>query len=238
MAVTVTYNQIERQVSIELGNILGGDVSTADTNYSAAPTTTNRKEPDFPPAAIQDAILATIGELVQSVAETPLHPWRVTIRAVTSALVSGDLLPVTIGGVPVIGRWGRVTDSSSGLLLQPVDVDAIRSFNRFAASVYSGKNSYWYAIENANIEHTRAAVIVEGCVWNRPAWAGASLIPFSDTCEWPIVWGAVCRLAPREWKEAGLTTFAQSQWDSWITRIRGFADPVVLTGAASAPAVV
>jgi len=239
MAILVTYNMIERQVSNQLGLILGGDIATAETNYTAAGTTANRKEPDFPPLAVQDAILSTLGELAQVIAETPLHPDRVDMVALTSALGSGITLPgATAGGVPFIGRWGRVIDSSSNVLLEPMSIDAVRSFLRFSASVYSGKTMYWYAIQNNHIYHTRTAVIVEGCAWNRPTWGGSSLIPFGDTYEWPIVWGAVLRLADREWKDSGLFAAAKGEWEGCLARIRSFADPVALTAAASAPAVV
>jgi len=236
MPITVTFNQIERQVSNLLGNILGGDVATADTNYQAAATTANRKEADFPPIAVQDAILNTISELVQVIAETPLHPHRVVIAALTPALASGTTLPATTaGGVPFIGRWGRVYDSADNQLLEPTSIDKIRDFNRFASSIYSGLTLYRYAIQNIFIYHTRTNVIVEGCAWNRPAWAGASLIPFSDNYERPIVFGSVAALAGREWKDSELYAAAKGEWEAAVARIRSFAEPGALTFASSAP---
>lgn len=226
MPTTITYNQLERQASNLLGLILGGDttdLTTAETNYLAPATVTNRKEPDWPPAAVQDGLIAAMNDLAQAIASTRMHPHRIDMSTVTANLPNNSSMPsAPLSGIPFIGRWGSVIDSTENVALEEADKARVLSAIRYASTVYSGKNFYLYCIEENKIFHTRANVYVRGCSWQSPTWGGASLIPFSDTFESAIVNRAVMLLAPREGKYADLWAAAKAVWDAAVADIQSY----------------
>lgn len=226
MATTITYNQLERQVSNLLGLILAGDttdLTTAEANYLAPASVTNRKEPDWPPAAVQDGLIAAMNDLAQAIASTRLHPHRVDMSTVTGSLPDGSSLPAApLSGIPFIGRWGVVLDSSDNKQLEEADKARVEAIKRYAATIYSGKSFYFYYFEGNQVFHTRTNVYIRGCSWQSPTWGGSSLIPFSDTFESAIVNRAVMLLAPREGKYADLWQAASTVWNAAVADIQSY----------------
>lgn len=233
-----SYGKIESQVSNLLGAIVGIDMASAGTNYSAAASTTNRKNPDFPIPAVQDAIVNAVTDVVLAIAETPRHPERMNYLGITAALANRSSVPATDSlASPFVGVKGRVYDSVNSKSLLPDDLEAIRSFNEHT-NVYSGFTAYWYAYNNNIIEHTRANVIIEGCVWSRPTFVTANNIPLSDIHEEAVVQRAVMHLCQREAAYLELWNAAQTIWDDHIGRIRALGAPEVNTEANAAPTTV
>lgn len=231
-----TYGKVESQVSNLLGLIVGADMSTVGTAYSATASTSNRQNPDFPLPAIQDAIIDAVTEIVRAIAETPRHPERVDFRDISGALSNRATLPQNgQGGTPFIGIFGRVYDSSNNKSLLPAPLDDVRNFNEFAATIYSGFTPYWYAWNGAAIEHTRAAIFLEGCVWARPAYVAGNQVPLRDYHERALVHGAVVHLALREGAYQALFGGSKAIWDEHLAMIRAIGNAELTTDAMGAP---
>lgn len=231
-----TYGAIERQVSNLLGLILGATLADVGTNYSATASTSNRMNPDFPLATIQDAIVNAVTEIVRTIAETPRHPERADFRDVSSALGNRATVPQSgQGGTPFIGRFGRVYDSSNAKSLLPAPLDDVRSFNEFASTIYSGFQPYWYAWNGAAIEHTRTNVFLEGCVWARPTYTTGNDVPLRDYHERALIHGAIVHLAGREAMYQQLFNDSKAIWDEHLTMIRAIGNAELTTDAQGAP---
>lgn len=235
--MAITYGKLESEVSLLLGNIVGDDVADANTNYAAAASTSNRLNVDFPPTAVQDAVLATIDEIMYTIFATPRHPERAGFVAFSSALTSGAPIPqADAGGTNIFnGVIGIVRDASTSVICTPVDMDQIASYNLFKSSIYTGFALYHYAIQGDRIYHTRTTVNVELPCWSRPTWSAGNNIPLLDYHERAIVMGAVSQLALSEGKYAGLVSQAADFYSSHLARIKAQGDPLLTTTAESAP---
>jgi hypothetical protein len=234
--MSFTYGKIESQVSSLLGLIVGADLATVGTNYSATASTSNRQNPDFAIPAIQDAIIDAVTEIVRTIAETPRHPERVDFRDISGALSNRATLPQNgQGGTLFIGVFGRVYDSSNNKSLLPAPLDDVRNFNEFSATVYSGFTPYWYAWNGAAIEHTRTTVLIEGCVWARPTYTTGNQVPLRDYHEWPLVHGAIVHLAGREGAYQALWNDSKAIWDEHLAMIRAIGNAELTTDAQGAP---
>lgn len=236
--MSFTFGQCERQCSNLLGNVLGTDLAAAETNYLATASATNRSNPDFPASNIQDAIVNAVTDIVLAIAETPRHPERQNLQGLSNSLGNRSIIPSLDSlGSPFVGIKGRVFDSASGKSCLNEDVDSIRSFNEHTG-VYSGFSPFWYAYNGNTIEHTRASVVIEGCVWVRPTYVTADNVQLADIHESAVVMGAVMRLAPREGMYLDLWNAAEKIWNDHIARIRALGAPEAITEMNSAPTSV
>jgi hypothetical protein len=239
--MSFTYGKVESQVSNLLGNIVGTDMATADTNYQAVASTANRKNVDFPPTAVQDAIVNTVTELFQLISSTPRHPERQLFIDVTAPLANrAQITRLSAGSLRISGVYGRVYDPSDEETCLPDDLDSIRSYNRFkgAGSVYDGFNTYKYALNGQTIEHTRETVVIEVATWQRPTFSPATSIPVDDYHEWPIVCGAVAKIAPREGSYVRLLEYCAKVWSDHLDHTRSYGALELMTEAESAPSTV
>lgn len=237
--MSITYQKIERQVAAALGDITGGQVGTAETNYTATGDTSTRSSADFPPTYLIDAILGAMSEIVYAICSTPHHPERTAFGAVTSALANRATLPrVTSTSAPIIGTFGRCYDSTSGYELIPAPVDDIRTFARNPNGIYTGFNLYWYAFDGNAIVHTRSGVILDCCTWERPTFSANSNIPLEDYHERGLVAGAVLHMLPREGAYMEAYQAHNNVWQAHLADIRNLGNPDVATDAQSAPAAV
>lgn len=237
--MSITYQQIERQVSALLGAIEGGVVGTAETNYTATGNTSTRNSPDFVPTQVIDGILGAMTAIVETICSTPHHPERTAFAAVTSALANRATLPrVTSTSAPIIGTFGRCYDSSNNNELLAMPVDDIRAFNRNPNSMYSSLSLYWYAFDGNAIVHTRTNIILDCCTWSRPTFVAGNNIPLDDYHERGIVAGAIVLMAPREGAYLSLYNALKPEWDAHLAKIRTLGDPLIATDAQSAPSAV
>ena len=238
--MSITYQQIERQVSAALGTITGGVVSTAETNYTATGDTSTRNSADFPPTMVIDAILGAMTDIVSTICETPHHPERAAFAAVTATLANRDTLPrVTSTSAPIIGTFGRCYDATNNNELIPASLDVIRAYNRNPNSMYTamGLNLYYYAFTGNAIEHTRTGVKLDCCTWTRPTFSANSNIPLEDYHERGLVAGAVVMLCPREAAYLDAWQAENAVWQAHLTAIRNLGDPASATDAQTAPSV-
>src|SRR5438093_12851816 len=96
--MAITYNKVTQEVLNILGGVKGENPTTADSNYTATPTVSTVIGPDFVPAHVLDAVIATQGEIVEAIALTPLHPERARYADVTTALANRAAIPRTGSG--------------------------------------------------------------------------------------------------------------------------------------------
>jgi hypothetical protein len=176
------------------------------------------------------------GEIVEAIASTPKHPERQRYADVTASLANLAAIPRTGAGTSklIIGVLGFVRDASDSQAVEPAPLDAVRSYNRFISSVYSGFDAYLYAINGNRIEHTRTNVVIEVCVYERPASLSGN-IDLDDHHEGALVQGAVSKLALKESMFGGLQAGAKKQWDDYLAGIRGYGNPDLYGKAQSAP---
>jgi hypothetical protein len=233
--MTIAYNKIFNEVANLLGAGSGFDAFTAETNYNATLSTSNVIGPDFTPSKIADAVAATLVDIVRTICETPRHPDRSYFRSVTAALGNRAVIPnVDLLGFKVIGIPGRVSDSSNGQPLKPQDLDTVRSYTRHSATIYSQMSPYWYCINGNVIEHTRTNVLIEVCVFERPSPLTGN-IPLPDSYEWPLTYGAVAFLAPKEGMYASLHSQCLAKYNDHLQQIRALGAPELATTAQTAP---
>jgi hypothetical protein len=234
--MSVAYNKVFQEVANLLGAVAGVTAATADTNYVATLADATLIGPDFQKTAITDAVVAAIGEIVEAIASTPLHPERSGFTTQTAALASGAIIPRTDSGGSnvVIGVMGTVRDSSDSRVLLPVDVDKVRSFVQFASTVYNGFTPYWFAVDGQRIYHTRTNVVIDVCTYARPT-SFAGNINLDDWHEGGLVMGAVAKLAEKEGSFADLYTAANAAWMAHIAQIRNYGNPQGYGLAQSAP---
>lgn len=237
--MSITYQQIERQVSAALGAIEGGQIATAEGNYTITGNTSTRNSPDFVPSYVVDAILGAMSDIVYTICSTPHHPERTAFGAVTAALANRATLPrVTSTSAPIIGTFGRCYDSTNGYELLPAPVDDIRDFARNPNSMYTGYNLYWYAFDGNAIVHTRSGVILDCCTWTRPTFTAASNIPLEDYHERGLVAGAIIHMLPVEGSYMAGWSAHNAVWQDHLASIRNYGNPLIATDAQSAPASV
>lgn len=234
--MSITYEKVIQQALNRLGAVLGATATTADTNYTASPTTSSVIGPDFVPSMVNDALAASLAEIVECIASTPHHPERQRFADVTASLANKDAIPqVGASTARIIGVPGFVRDSADGTACKPRSLDVVQSFNRFSGSVYGGGEFYFYCINGGRIEHTRSNVVVEVCVYTRPAsFTGA--IGLDDWHEGGLVAGIIVKLALKESMYADLNTAAQKEWDDHLVKVKAYGDPALYGMATAAPA--
>lgn len=220
--MSVAYSKIFRQVANELGAFKGSTAADAETNYTSALSTTTLKGPDFTPTMIEDAVVTSIGKIVQAIIETPQHLERPQFVINLAALSNGAPLPSIVSGNPVMGNIQMVKDASDGIVCHPTTIDKIQSYQKHKAGIYSGLDVYNYAIVGAVMWHTRTSVSVEFMTWVRPTSFSGD-ITLRDYHERAIVMGAVAMLAPKEGMFAALQNAAETEFQLHLASIRGQA---------------
>ena len=234
--MAITYEKVIQQVLNRLGAVAGATAATADTNYTASPTTSTVIGPDFVPSTVNDALAAALGEIVECIASTPLHPERQRFADVTASLANFAAIPQTnsAGAARIIGIPGFVRDASDSVACLPAPLDNIRDFNRFSATVYSGFSSYSYAINAGRIEHTSTNVVMEVCVYTRPT-SFTGNISLEDWHEDGLVEGTVAKLALKENMFGDLYGAANTAWQAHLTEIKNYGNPDLYGAASAAP---
>src|SRR5262245_13673467 len=234
--MSITFEKVIQQTLNRLGAVLGSTAVTADSNYTATPSTATVIGPDFVPSQVNDAVASTIGEIVEAIASTPKHPERQRFADVTASLANLAAIPQTnaAGTARIIGVPGFIRDASDSRACLPNTLEAIRSYVRHAAGIYAGQNFYWYAINGGRIEHTRTNVIMEVCVYTRPT-SFTGNIALEDWHEGGLVAGTVAKLAPKESMYADLYAATNTEWLAHLAEIRNYSNPDIYGKATAAP---
>lgn len=233
--MSITYDRVKQQILNELGAVVGSTPAAADSNYSAVPSTSTVIGPDFLASHVEDALAATIGEIAEAIASTPHHPERQRFADVTTNLANLDPIPeIGVSTERIIGVPGFVRDAADGLACLPAKLDEVRSYTRFASTIYSAADVYRYAINGNRIEHTRTEVIMEVCVFTRPTVFTGD-IDLEDWHEGGLVWGTVAKLALKESMFQDLYAAANAAWVGHLGKIQSYQDPALYGRAQAAP---
>ncbi len=233
--MSITYERVIQQILNRLGAVLGATAATAETNYDASPTVSTVIGPDFLPTHVEDALAATLGEIVECIASTPHHPERQRFADVTASLANLAAIPqVGDSAARIIGVPGFVRDAADNKACLPRPLDTIRSLNEFSGSVYGGFDPYFYVINGNRIEHTRSNVIIEVCVFTRPSIFTGN-IGLEDWHEGGLVWGTVAKLALKESMFADLYESANTEWMAHLAKIKNYGDPNLYGPSTAAP---
>jgi len=232
--MSITFEKVIQQTLNRLGAVLGSTAVTADSNYTATPSTATVIGPDFVPSQVNDAVASTIGEIVEAIASTPKHPERQRFADVTASLANLATIPQTnaAGTARIIGLPGFVRDAADNRACLPMSLDAVRSFKQYPA-IYNF-NPYWYAINGGRIEHTRSNVVIEVCVYTRPT-SFTGNIALEDWHEGGLVAGAVAKLALKESVFVDLYQGANAEWMTHLAEIRNYIQSDLYGKAQAAP---
>ncbi len=177
--MALSINTIIRQWAIRVNGIAGSLPADVETAYVTTPLT-SIDSADFPLSFARDTYLAVESRLATAIASyrdertRALHPWRSFIKDVTASLANKSDLPSTgSGGGQIIGVPGAVRDASDNTACDEMPVDDVRRAARNANS-WLVTPVYGYSIVGNRIEHTRNAVVVEVCTFNRTTRATAA----------------------------------------------------------------
>lgn len=233
--MAITFERVIQQILNRLGAVAGATAVAADAAYAASPTTSTVIGPDFVPTTVNDALAATLGEIVECIASTPHHPERIRFADVTASLANRAAIPqVGVTTARIIGIPGFVRDSADGKALKPASLDRVLSFTEFSGSIYGGYDAYFYCINGGRIEHTRPNVVIEVCVYTRPTtFTGA--IGLDDHHEGGLVSGSVAKLALKESMFATLYEAANADWLAHLAKIKNYERPELFGKAQAAP---
>lgn len=220
----ITYEKVIQEVLNELGAVKGATAATAETNYAASPATSTVFGPDFTPAMVKDAVAVGLGETVEDIASTPLHPERAGFTTQTAALAYDALIPrVDSVGNKIIGVIGEVRDGADATPLLNVTMDSVRGWKIFAGNVYDGFIPYLYAISGNRILHTRTTVVIDVCTYARPTSFNGN-IPLDDWHEGGLVARAVRILATKESMFADLYAAANTRAEAHVAKIKKYGE--------------
>lgn len=225
---TVTFTRVRNGVALLLGQIEGADISTAETNYTSAQTTSTLRGPDFPPTAILDSCVDAAVLIAQAICESDAHPELTTFRLLGSAQLTGTALPsVSSGSIPRIGPVRRVYDSSNSRELTRITLQRMSDF-KSDTSAFGAYTPYFYAISGATLLHTRVQAVCEFAGFTRGTLTanlgGSDIIPLNDEHEAPIIWGATAMLAGKETMYSGLAQQCEAKFQNHLNQIRSYPD--------------
>lgn len=168
--MSTTYQQILHSVALRSNALVGSQAGPLNTTYLVSPlTASNFKSADFPFESYRDSIIQAEGDFVAAVSFAGEHPWRDSIRGLTSAIATNGLLPkLDSNSKPIVGTWGAIYDAVDNTPLVEMPIDVITRRNRNANTNYVTP-VYYYKINGNLIHHTRTStnVILECCIYLR-----------------------------------------------------------------------
>jgi hypothetical protein len=170
----MSYHDLLAQVAIRVNALTGVQAAALEATYILRPLTGAQfKSSVFPFSAVKDALLLAEAKLATVIAETGNHPWRAFLKSQTAELVHRAFLPKldALAGAPIIGVWGSVVDSADGkpCTEQPIELIERRVEN---AGGFWTREYYHFNFRGDRIYHTRPAVKMEVCVYDRTLQIG------------------------------------------------------------------
>jgi hypothetical protein len=156
---------IKRRVSHLLNALKADDFQSAIANYVPDPKVENYNSPMWPPGAIDDAIIDAQSDFIWAICNVAGHPWRDLYKSQTDPIAHGALVPAyDRNAVNIIGPYGPAFDA---LTREPVEPIAVNRIRRTRRANYHILPSFYYAIHDGRMYHTREGVILDCCVHDR-----------------------------------------------------------------------
>jgi hypothetical protein len=143
-----------------------GDSAEINAAYNADTNFIQVVSEAFPPQAMYDALTGVENEIAVAVAMNVNNVLRTTIGD-TITVASGALVPDTSdGGFPVIGEWGQVRDSTTGIPLTPgMHEDEIIALTNGPSGLFKS-TFHSYAVRFPRIYATVALLEIDCCVFD------------------------------------------------------------------------
>lgn len=199
--MSVTYHNLLRRVAFNVGALRGEHTQEVATSYTVPFTAAELADKAPPLQAIIDSVLHAEEEFATAIATTGNHPWRAVLRGFTANLADKAVMPASdAAGRSIIGVYGPVRDSADTTPLTEMPLTLIDRRVRNSNNHYLIP-AYYYKFDGSIIRHTRPAVNVEVCGYNRTVQEalivanGLMLLP--DTLEHALIERATCLLNPQ-----------------------------------------
>lgn len=167
----LTSSQIIRQCYVRIG-AWRGDAQQINAQYNADTNFTQTISESFPPQSMWDMLTGVENEIATAVASNQDNVLRSVLQDIAT-VTSGNRIPSTgDGGGSIIGVWGQVRDSDTGIELTPaLHEDEIRTIvnngGLFISSYFS------YALRPPRIYATVSEVEIDVCTFNQATRATA-----------------------------------------------------------------
>lgn len=221
-----TYANIFRQIALAT-NSIGGvttpsalnsvyDATLTEANFTVATASTI-----FAFEFLIDKMLNAQEGLFLALASTATNPLRRFIETQTGNLASGAQITTNASGLPVVGAYGAVRDTSNARVLTLEEVENIQLRVQNPNSMFK-LAIYQYAIVGTRIFHTRTNVIVDVCGYTRPDAGTLDLtddILLPDVLGPAMVQGAISECY-RDDEYMGQAQQARGFYNQWIQALQ------------------
>ncbi len=158
----IPYRRIIAQAASRVNALSGSTAAAREAAYVASPLTTVQiGSTDFPFSEIKDALAGVIGRIISTYANVPNHPYRTYNLSQTDNIPTGGVIPsINASGIPIVGVYGAIRDSSDGKVLTEQPVQIIETINNNADG-FLKRPYYYFKIVDSRIEHTRPNVVID-----------------------------------------------------------------------------
>lgn len=234
----IPYSNIIKQVALKSGQI--GDRASASAFNTMFDGAINDLITglEIPRAALKMAILASEARIAALVAKQKNPVLRTALYGKTGEILSGALLPnFDTNNVRFFGNFGNVLDFDNDhpLSEQPKQVVMRRIEN---ANEFFILGAYYFCLEDSRIFHTRAAVYLEGCVWNRAAQLTAydnanGTSPLHEELETFFIADVLANLPQEDWFVSEAETYRRIADKCETDLMRGVIPNVVLPSSTA-----
>lgn len=220
--MSTTYNTILRQLAMTANALAGATPAALQTTYETVPlTSANFDSSVFSFGFLKDKLINSESGLIYAIASTAGQPLRSAIMSQTAALAYGARIVSNAAGLPVIGEYGAVRDSSNGEPLALNELEGIRDRHLNAGSMFK-LAVYEYAIVDKRIYATRPDVVVDVCAYERPDSDGLDLsadMLLPDVLGPAVVQGAIAECF-RDDRYIPQAQAAGSFYSAWVAAIK------------------
>lgn len=202
--MAIAYSVIQGEVYLRSAQLAGTDQSSLQSAYGSL----TLDGAELPAASFKNQILNIEAELSHIIAADISHPYRSYITGLSDPLANLDDTPTQdANGSYFIGLFDAVVDGTTG---QPLTAMPTETLLDYQDPFFSDTELYNFAIMGNTIQHSRTAVKMVGCVFDRATRetaydaSGESPLPPILANTW--IAGVLANLAQVGWMDAANTT--------------------------------
>jgi hypothetical protein len=214
--VSVLWKIPQREVMLRANLFPTTSGTTQETSYSVAnPGATEMADRaiQFPPTAINDALLDSGDVLVGRIGANPHSPYRIFFSDVSSNISSGSLIPTTSStSKPVVGVIGDVRDASGNALMNFASERVVKGYNTLKTNIVKVQPNLFYT-DNVRIWHTTTNVVADMVIWSKTDQLALMVTNPRGTCPFPedlidlLVEGALAKVFRDNFNTAQATVY-------------------------------
>jgi hypothetical protein len=196
-----------------------GNAQEINAQYNADTNFEQIVSESFPPQSMWDLLTETENEIASAVASNEANVLRSVLQDIAT-VSAGDRVPATgDGGGSIIGVWGQVRDSATGIELTPaLHEDEIRTIVNGPTGLF--KSSYYsYALRPPRIYPTVSEVKIDVCTFDYAVRAaaiaanGALLFP---QCQGAYDSGLMSKLKNQDAAYTTLSNEYEKSYQLWL----------------------